>query len=332
MSSPPGTNALADAREFYALVTAIDEAAADTRRWPAVASQLAAVLSLDPNQLPQVFPHREDVDEFVRAASAKVADTELSELLRFICSRLIHAAEMHRKIALSKVTSRAATRALNHSLRAILLVDRTAKIITSNAWADEIFAQQDGLVVQAGYLRASTSNDDVQLRRAIEIMSSRKFRWLSLSISRCHSPEILNLVLAPTHTMMRSQDQEDIIVITITCRSRKVALDPDVLTRMYGLTRSEASLACCLASGDSLEQGANRLDISLNTARTHLKRIFMKTETNRQSQLVLLLMQHTHATNLDYTRYLAGGHGKSERDRRLFGDQGLSTRDIEQPS
>ena len=54
----------------------------------------------------------------------------------------------------------------------------------------------------------------------------------------------------------------------------------------YGLTRGEVRLVQVLASGFSLEEGAHHLGIAVNTARTHLKHIFIKTGAKRQSELI----------------------------------------------
>ncbi len=73
--------------------------------------------------------------------------------------------------------------------------------------------------------------------------------------------------------------------------------DPDrplvatrVLQRLYGLTAAEARLACIVASGQTLDDAADALGITLNTARWTLKNVFAKTDTSRQAELVRLLL------------------------------------------
>ncbi|AKF09780.1 helix-turn-helix transcriptional regulator [Sandaracinus amylolyticus] len=70
-----------------------------------------------------------------------------------------------------------------------------------------------------------------------------------------------------------------------------IGVVPDVLTlqRAWGLTRMEARVARRLATGMRLKDVARDLGISQETARTHLKQLFSKTETNRQVALVALL-------------------------------------------
>ena len=69
-----------------------------------------------------------------------------------------------------------------------------------------------------------------------------------------------------------------------------LAMDEKGLVAIYGLTRGEASLAVKLVQGKSIEAAADELCISPHTARTHLKRIFMKTDTHRQPELVLRIL------------------------------------------
>lgn len=63
-----------------------------------------------------------------------------------------------------------------------------------------------------------------------------------------------------------------------------------VLVQLYGLTPAETRLIGLLARGHTLEAAADALGIALSTARTHLARIFHKTGTSRQAELVRLVM------------------------------------------
>lgn len=66
-------------------------------------------------------------------------------------------------------------------------------------------------------------------------------------------------------------------------------LDPQRLRRLFGFTATEARLAARLGAGASLTEAAAALKISRNTARQHLKAVFLKTDTHRQLDLVQLL-------------------------------------------
>lgn len=62
-----------------------------------------------------------------------------------------------------------------------------------------------------------------------------------------------------------------------------------LLKQGFGLTQREMELVLELTKGTRLDESAGRLGMSTATARHHLKAIFAKTGTNRQSELVALL-------------------------------------------
>lgn len=62
-----------------------------------------------------------------------------------------------------------------------------------------------------------------------------------------------------------------------------------LVSDLFGLTPAEARLAVALATGLSLRDGAANQGITVGTARSYLIRIFSKTNTSQQSELVSLL-------------------------------------------
>jgi DNA-binding CsgD family transcriptional regulator len=72
------------------------------------------------------------------------------------------------------------------------------------------------------------------------------------------------------------------------------------LRRLYNLTRSEARLAEMLASGFALPAAARQLGVGQNTVRTHLQRIYSKTDTHHQSGLVALLLTGPAHLQVEY--------------------------------
>ncbi len=66
-------------------------------------------------------------------------------------------------------------------------------------------------------------------------------------------------------------------------------LDPDLLCALYGLTRMESSLVVALFSAPVLQIAADHCGIALNTAKTHLKRVFAKCGVHSKAELLRLL-------------------------------------------
>jgi DNA-binding CsgD family transcriptional regulator len=63
----------------------------------------------------------------------------------------------------------------------------------------------------------------------------------------------------------------------------------DVLRRVFGLTRREAMLASVLSTGKPIDEAADEIGMAYETARSHLRHIFDKTQTSRQTELMTVL-------------------------------------------
>lgn len=80
------------------------------------------------------------------------------------------------------------------------------------------------------------------------------------------------------------------VVVTLVDLTQSVIIDQEMLQIAYDLTVTEARVCSLLADGQSVDDVSEKLGISPNTARTHIKRIFSKTGATRQAGLVKLLL------------------------------------------
>jgi DNA-binding CsgD family transcriptional regulator len=81
----------------------------------------------------------------------------------------------------------------------------------------------------------------------------------------------------------------DLLVVATAARANTHVPSPAILMGLFDLTPAEVKLATALASGKSLQNAALEANITRSTSRTYLDRIFRKTGTHQQSQLVALL-------------------------------------------
>lgn len=81
------------------------------------------------------------------------------------------------------------------------------------------------------------------------------------------------------------------LAVTFYDLGQSIAVDEELLQSAYELTASEARICSLLANGERVEELSARLKIRPNTARTHIKRIFGKTGSTRQAELVKLIMR-----------------------------------------
>lgn len=174
---------------------------------------------------------------------------------------------------------------------AILVADE-GRMRVANRAALSILEKKDGLWLSDPGLTAARASDTRLLLRLLQeaitapelgepkdspIMLPRKFARTSLIVRVIPGPGLTCWPDERTRVaMLMLYDQDMALEVNIS-----------VLIRLYGLTRGEAALAASLMRGKSVEDAAGELFISPHTARTHLKRIFMKTDTHRQAELVL---------------------------------------------
>lgn len=88
----------------------------------------------------------------------------------------------------------------------------------------------------------------------------------------------------------------DLLVVATTVSARTSVPEASILRALFDLAPAEVKLATSLATGRTLRDAARESDIQITTARTYLDRIFRKTGTHQQSQLVALL-KSTHTFN-----------------------------------
>jgi DNA-binding CsgD family transcriptional regulator len=74
-------------------------------------------------------------------------------------------------------------------------------------------------------------------------------------------------------------------------------IDADLLNAAFGLTHAECRVASLLADGMPLKSIAEMLGVQYDTVRKQLLSIYQKTATNRQPDLVRLLL-HLPATDV----------------------------------
>ncbi|NJO35963.1 MAG: helix-turn-helix transcriptional regulator [Rhodospirillales bacterium] len=103
------------------------------------------------------------------------------------------------------------------------------------------------------------------------------------------SKQVLVNIKAVVHRGPAHMDKR-LLVVSFFDLDQKVPIDHDLLQSTYDLTASEVRICALLANNESVESISEKLAISPNTARTHIKRIFSKTSVVRQSELVKLIM------------------------------------------
>jgi DNA-binding CsgD family transcriptional regulator len=171
----------------------------------------------------------------------------------------------------------------------VVIVATGARVVHLNSAAERILAAGDGLRMRAGRLTAVNLTADRELQRLVHgELTGDGVRGGSFTCARPSGrrPYVAHLIpLRPAGRPSRSP-RAMVLLIDPELRNEPTAA---LLRRAYGLTATEAEVALLVMRGEGLNPIADALCISLTTVRTHLRRVFVKTDTHRQAELVRLL-------------------------------------------
>ena len=181
--------------------------------------------------------------------------------------------------------------------QAVILVDSRGTVGGLNERATAIVAQGDGLLIRHGLLRCRHPEDSCTLHRLIGEVGRRDQRCEAatgrgLRIRRPVGRRPLTALVTALRGNSAPQNGGVVVAVLVNDPEDTPALDAQMLRAWYDLTPAEARVAVLLASGLNLDAIVKRLGIGTNTARTHLKSIFAKTDTRRQGDLVRLLLSN----------------------------------------
>lgn len=228
-----------------------------------------------------------DLDRLERASNAaRMLLPVLSPYLR-LWRRFM--AERRRTTGLSS--------ALDQSEISVIILDAAGGTLFTNRSAQALLDEQDGMRASLGTVVASSLRDALRLQLTIEHVISRnrsagptdKTSAQILMIGRGGTKRPLITAVVPVETPAEEQG-DPAAVIFILKPEQDVWRFLSPVCRMQGLSPVETRLVCNLVSGKTIADAASAMRIKQHTARAYLKQIFLKTDTNRQAELVRLMM------------------------------------------
>jgi DNA-binding CsgD family transcriptional regulator len=198
-------------------------------------------------------------------------------------------AEMMRNISASEVKGMAA--AFEMASVACIFFDHEGLVTTFNEKANALLGPD--LQIVRRELRPVRAEDAAIFTKKLKsvLASAASFEEAGVDLQLLTRPGRRPLILRLQRIGGDMQDgfAHSCAVALIEDPEEKVRQRPATLIQLFGLTRVEAEIALSLGQGMSVHEIAADRNVSYETARAHLKSILRKTDTNRQSELSLLL-------------------------------------------
>jgi DNA-binding CsgD family transcriptional regulator len=215
-------------------------------------------------------------------------------LYKLLAPHMHRAMQINIKLARAELNHIASVETLNHLDEGVLFADLNANIIFANKAAEKFFADRD-LRQNKGRLHANSTAETATLHAVIAKCAERRTQlqqggFVSLRRQLGRSP--LSLLIAPLPLEIPGGlvALEPMAVIFVNDPDKENKPTVVQLRDKFGMTPAEAGFAVEILKGDGIQAAADRLSISRSTARTHLSRIFDKTGTRRQAELVRVLI------------------------------------------
>jgi DNA-binding CsgD family transcriptional regulator len=229
-------------------------------------------------------------------------------LIRRLLPHLKRALDIHAHVSAVEARVGALSFSVERFACGVIFLDRRGGVLTLNGIARSLVDAHDGLSINDRTLEATNREDTLKIRRLVHGLDVDRHGAAAQSggivrLRRGSGKRPLVAVIAPLRPTPLQRELPDAplqpgVVVFVHDPEREIGSHEQHLARLFALTPAEARVAWAMLKGDRIDEIADRLAVSINTVRTHLKRLFAKTDTRRQSELVRTLISATPPVDL----------------------------------
>lgn len=230
----------------------------------------------------------------LRPWSAGPFAAEEIALGRMLLPHIQRAAATARRVQQATLSAQVGFEALDLLHHAALLLDASCRVLQVNRAAERMLEAADGLRMSGPELVAAREADSRNLRAAVAGaagLGGRPPQSGAVALSRPSGRPPLSATVIPVRESGGWLSLRlPAALLLISDMHANATLSAALITRQFGLTETECDLALDLLAGRSVAAIAGQRGRSVHTVRTHLAHLMGKTQTNRQSDLLRLLM------------------------------------------
>lgn len=208
------------------------------------------------------------------------------------------------RLNLSDANRFSAYETLNFLDCGVLLVEQGRNIVFMNLVAERLCTKENGLRVNlrltgGSSLQACLGRDDIALQSAIDaalqVTRSRDsavplVRPCPVAVhgSKRGGPLLATALPLPSRVIQMGLSRP-LAVVILENPAEKKRTGKHLFQILFQFTPAECRIAHALLTGEPPKTIAERLDVSENTVRTHIKSLYKKTDTRRMAALIGLL-------------------------------------------
>lgn len=238
-----------------------------------------------------------DGNDYVLNVSRGIDDPEFMsgdfEAIKRIGNHFREAVRLRREMVRANLTSQFQAQALDRLGIMGILIDPFGNVMPLSGGAEKMLESMDCLRLRNDRLVAINRSNDKELQQHIRRILSGEVpegESFAMPLERVDGGRPVGLIISSARSMcLASNREENCALLFLRDNETSFAIETSLVQKLFSFTPAEASLAIGLASGRRLDEIEEQMRIRHNTARAHLRSIFVKAEVTRQAELVCLL-------------------------------------------
>lgn len=237
----------------------------------------------------------------VTRANRDIVGPYEQKFISFISPHFRRAALIGDLLDQARVEARIYQSTLDRLATAVVLTNASGRILYANAAAEQMFEQAGPILKVGGKLRtqASTSQQalNVALYGASQADQVLGRSGIGIPLSSPEKPPAVAYVLPLSAGTARAAFQPATAAVFVSTHISAAPPSDAVLAALFDLTPAESRVVLAVMGNHKRLELTMQLQVSENTLKTHLSRIYKKTQTTTITELVMVI-----ATTIGPTR------------------------------
>ena len=221
-----------------------------------------------------------------------VSDADIDSL-RVLAPHFSRAVAISRVLDLRTIEASTFAATIDTLTSAILIVDADTRCLHANDAAKAMLDARDPIALRDGELVLPRSVETHALNEAVRsattVLAAASPRGAGIPSTRQDgSPAVLHVMPLHRPELSRPIDRRAVAAVFVSPSAAPPQMPADALSLIYALTPAETRVFEMVVGGQTQSQIASTLGLAISTVKTHLLRIFEKTGSNRQADLIKL--------------------------------------------
>lgn len=215
-----------------------------------------------------------------------------AEKIRFISHHVRNANQVLVHIYNCRWGASVSSAIMDSAPRGLTVLAQYGYIGYATSKAQMIIDLNDGITLEKGFLRFADKDLEKEYYDQVTRLQAEEEGTHFMLVKRPSGNEPLQLMLACMRTKAghtQTAQGKSFVVLFFHDPMDNLQLSIEALQRYFRFSKAEAKVAQAVFIQDNMQAAADSLNISINTVRTHLRRIYEKANISSQSELMRML-------------------------------------------